>query len=222
MDIIKVIRYFHLKANFENLSWINKFFLIIFLVSLIFNLIPHEAQAAFLIVKDYKPILVFDSSSLDYTDYLVQISQEATDRYYQLQMQQQAQKQVLLAEKIQNYLESYNSPLADYAAALITMRNWKTIISLANAESSMCRKYPISTANCWGVGGSNLWDMGDNLAQGIISMNHFLNKYPKGPVKYSQMSFEQMNGFYKQPARDHWVYNNQKIYDELAAIEQNL
>jgi hypothetical protein len=222
MDIVKVIRYFHLKPNFENLSRFQKIFVITFLVSLGINLIPLEAQAAFLITKE-KPIdLEFDISSDNFNDYLVHLTEEANDRLYQLQMQQHVQQQALLASKVHDYLETYSSPLADHASTLITMRNWKKIVALANAESSLCRKYPVNTANCWGVGGSDLWDFGSNLEQGIVGMNQFLNTNPKGPTKYSQMSFERMNGLYKQPAGDHWVFNNQAIYNDLTAIEISL
>jgi hypothetical protein len=88
----------------------------------------------------------------------------------------------------------------------------------------MCKHYPVNKANCWGIGGSNLWYMGSNLGEGILSMNKFL-KHLSGnnsKVKYTQMTFKQMNGLYKQPAAQHWVDNNQAVYDDLTAIENSL
>lgn len=222
MDIVKIVKYFHSKANFTALSIQQKFFFLLFLFSLIPTLIPQQTSAAYLITEDYKPKLVFDTNTSDHWGFLVQLSQEATDTYYADQLKLDKAKQELLSQKVKEYLQEKNSPLAEYAFVLVTVRNWKKIVALSNAESSMCRKYPTQLANCWGVGGSKMWDMGDNLAQGIIGMNHFLNAYPKGKTKYSQMSFKQMNGLYKQPAADHWVYNNESIYNDLVAIEKSI
>ncbi len=222
MDIVKVVKSFHLKASFHALTIKQKFFFSLFIISLFPILVPQQASGVYLITEDYKPVLVFDTTKSEHLGFMVQISQEATDRYYAQQLKENKDKQELLTQKVKEYLQERNSPLADYAFVLVTLRNWKKIVALANAESSLCRKYPEKLANCWGVGGANMWDMGDNLAQGVMSMNHFLNSYPKGNVKYSQMSFEDMNGFYKQPAADHWVYNNEAIYNDLVSIENSL
>ena len=222
MDIVKIIKSFHLKATYASLSLKQKFFLLIFLFSFIPTLVPQQTAAAAMIAPDYKSQLVFDTGADDYLGYLAQITQEASDQYYAEQLQMNKVRQQELTDKVKAYLQAQNSPLADYAFALVTMRNWKKIVALANAESSLCRHYPVDKANCWGVGGSNLWDMGDNLAQGLLAMNHFLNTYPKGPIKYSQMSFDEMNGLYKQPAAEHWAYNAQTVYDDLSAIENSL
>ena len=222
MDIVRIAKFIHIKASFATLAWKQKFFLIIFLFSLISTVLPHEAYAAFLVTPNYQPVLLFDTS-VGVDNYLVQISQVATDRYYQQQLQQQVAQQTKLTQEVQAYLAEQGSPLAPYASTLVTLRNWKKIVALANAESTLCRNYPVTKANCWGVGGPNLWDMGDNLGQGIVAMNHFLNKYPRGStVKYSQMSFARMNGLYKQPPADHWVNNGQTVYDQLSAIEAAL
>jgi len=222
MDIVRTLKLSQLKASFANLALKHKLFLMVFLVSLITTLLPHETYAAFLVTDNYQPVLVFDTNGTDFDDYMVQISQDAQDRYYQEQLRQQALRQQNLTQKVRTYLEAQGSPLAPYTSTLITLRNWKKIVALSNAESSMCRHYPTAKANCWGVGGANLWDMGDNLGQGIVSMNHFLNAYPRGTVKYSQMSFERMNGLYKQPPADHWVNNNKTVYNALVAIENSL
>ncbi len=223
MDIVRIVKSFHVRASYATLALKHKFFLLLFLVSLVPTLLPHETQAAFLITKDYKPVLVFDTTNGDYRDYLIQLGQEATDQYYQQQLEAHVQQQLLLTKKVEDYLAEQRSPLADYAGTLITLRNWKKIVALANAESTLCRNYPTGKANCWGVGGANLWDMGDDLGQGIVSMNHFLNQYPRGSTtKYSQMGFDRMNGLYKQPAAEHWLYNAESVYDELSTIEKSI
>lgn len=227
LDIIRKIKRVHLKATFGSLTLKHKFFLIIFLLSFTTTLLPHETFAQIIPAaahgQDNGPVLVFDSGNTDVQDYLNQINQTLKDQYYQQQLIKQALYEQTLAAKVKAYLEQQGSPLADYASTLITLRNWKKIISLASAESSMCEHYPQATSNCWGVGGAKLWNMGDNLGQGIVAMNHFLNNYPlHSGVKYSQMSIDQMNGLYKQPPADHWINNNQIAYDDLTAIEESI
>jgi len=222
MDIVKKLTFAHLKASFTNLALKHKFFLIIFLVSFTVNLLPHEAYAA-RTRPVASPSLIFDIGNTDHLDYLDRLSEMKNDEYYRQQLEAQAWRQVDLTKKIKEYLTEQGSPLADYTQTLVTLRNWKKIVALSNAESGMCRHYVESTANCWGVGGANLWDMGSNLGQGVVAMNHFLNNYPlRSKVKYSQLNFEQMNGLYKQPAAQHWVDNNQIIYDQLTTIENSL
>jgi len=225
LDIIRKIKFPHLKASFQTLALKHKLVLILFLVSILNMILPHEvyAQIQTSAEQDSGPVLVFDTGNSDYQDYLDQISADLTDQYYQDTIRQQAIREQKLIQKVQEYLAQRGSPLAPYTSTIVTLRNWKKILALSNAESSLCLHYPPSTSNCWGVGGANLWDMGSNLGDGVISMNHFLNNYPRrSPVKYAQMSFEKMNGLYKQPPAQHWVDNNYAVYDDLTAIENSL
>ena len=200
----------------------HKVVLIVFLFSILATTFPHETYAQTPVVTSAST-LVFDLSDKGYEDFLDNVSAELTDQYYANQAQAKALRQQKLVSKVKEYLQEQGSPLAQYVPILVTVRNWKKIVALSNAESSMCRVYPVGKSNCWGVGGSNLLDMGDNLGQGIVTMNHFLNVYPKNAsLKYSQMSFEQMNGLYKQPPAQHWIDNNQTVYDDLTKIERSL
>ncbi len=225
LDIIRKIKFPHLKASFQTLALKHKLVLILFLVSILNMILPHEvyAQIQTPSEQDSGPVLVFDTGNSDYQDYLDQISADLTDQYYQDTIRQQAIREQKLIQKVEQYLARRGSPLASYTSTIVTLRNWKKILALSNAESSLCLRYPASTSNCWGVGGANLWDMGSNLGDGVIAMNHFLNNYPRrSPVKYTQMSFEKMNGLYKQPPAQHWVDNNYAVYDDLTAIENSL
>ncbi|MBX4205088.1 MAG: hypothetical protein KW788_02795 [Candidatus Doudnabacteria bacterium] len=184
-------------------------------------MLPHQAYAwAFPQSANPQPLVFIVGTRMVYLDTLnLQLSR----LYEHNQMQEDLDRQIELNKLLKNYLKEQGSPLAAYTSTLLQLNNWKKIIALSNAESGMCRHYPVTKSNCWGVGGSNLWYMGSNLGEGIISMNHFLNSYPNNSkVKYSQMSFKQMNGLYKQPAAQHWVINNQSIYDDLTAIENSL
>jgi hypothetical protein len=225
MDIVKIVRARDFTANFWNLTLKQKFFLLLFLMSFISVLLPHESLAAMTIPKpqDLSKALAFDANDNSWKDWIKLESQNLTIKYKNEQALQKALRQERLADMVQRYLQNQRSPLADYASTLITLKNWKKIVALSNAESSMCRNYQEEKANCWGVGGANLWDMGTTLEDGIVSMNAFLNKYPKNSrVKYSQMTFAKMNGLYKQPPADHWLYNNQSVFDDLTAIENSL
>lgn len=199
----------------------HKFLSFIALVSLVTWAFPHQASAAVVPAETYSQPLVFVlGSRLVYIDNL----NFQLDKFYTRQkMQAEIDRQLELGARVKEYLAEQNSPLADYAYTLIQLSNWKKIIALSNAESGLCRHYPINKANCWGVGGPSLWYMGSNLQEGIVSMNQFLNTYPNNSqVKYAQMTFKQMNGLYKQPAAKHWVDNNQSVYDDLTAIENSL
>ena len=217
MDIVKKIKPL---ASYKNLSFRNKFSVIVILVSLAGIVVPQmmhvKAQ-----VQPTNEELTFIVG--DYDEFLFTQQLKAEKKLYHEQAVQKLRVQLKLNDRVRDDLLANNSPLANHVPTLLQQNNWKKIVALSNAESSLCRRYPVETNNCWGVGGTDLWTMGENLDEGIIAMNHFLNNYPKrSPVKYAQMSFEDMNGLYKQPARDHWLYNNQHVYYELAALENVL
>lgn len=217
MDIIKKTK--PLKASFDKLSITQQLALLTILASLITLIVPHGAFAA--TNQEQYPSLVFQIGN--HEEFLKTVKRQAQIDYQKKQLEANLRKKLILAAKVKKYLNQYNSPLANYSSTLIQTKNWKKIVALANAESNMCKKYPTSKANCWGVGGAKLWDMGDNLGEGISSMDKFLSNHPKGSfVKYSQMSFKQMNGLYKQPAADHWLINTQQIYNELTLLEKSV
>ena len=224
MDIVRTMTFGHLKATLATLKPKQKFFIQIFLLALILNLIPNETHA--LTIKAptaRKPILVFDTSDTTYKDLIAAYNATFQKKQKNESVRKEAFKRGQLTIKLKTYLNAQRSPLAEHADVLVSVKNWKKIVALANAESTMCRKYPVPTANCWGVGGSNLWDFGSNLSDGIIGMNKFLNQYPKrSNVKYSEMTFNQMNGLYKQPAAKHWLYNAQSVYDDLSILEKSI
>jgi hypothetical protein len=224
MDIVKKLTFAHFKASLQSLKPKQKFFLQIFLLALILNLIPHETHA--LTIKAptaRKPILVFDTSDKSYQNIIDAFNATFAYNTKNESVRMEAFKRGQLTVKVKTYLTANRSPLAEYADVLVSTKNWKKIVALANAESTLCRKYPTTTANCWGVGGSNLWDFGNSLSDGILGMNKFLNNHPtRSSVKYAEMSFKQMNGLYKQPAANHWLYNAQSVYDELSILEKSI
>ena len=192
-------------------------------VSLISIIVPHHSYAD---EMDEHVMGRFVFEAGDHTQFVEEVETGASATAKQQRHEAtvaKLRKQLRMNEALKKYLQENRSPLAEYSHVLLQQNNWKKIVALSNAESTMCRRYIEATSNCWGVGGTDLWDMGDNLGEGVIAMNNFLNTAPrKSNVKYSQMNFEQMNGLYKQPARDHWVYNNLQVWNELTALEKSV
>lgn len=123
-------------------------------------------------------------------------------------------------KRVEAWLKSKGSPMTEYTDILMEQKHWKRILSIANAESTLCKRYPTASANCWGIGGENLWDLGDNLGEGIAAANKFLETQPgRSKKKYAEMTIEEMNGLYKQPYGAHWSVNNYTILQELDELE---
>jgi hypothetical protein len=223
MDIVQLVKpviAVSVKATHESLGYLSKLVITVILTSLLSIIIPHESYAAE--VKEPGPHMVFEVG--DHLQYISEIEVQQDEAVFQLKHETAVAKlkrQMQMVGALKDYLTQKRSPLAGYSQIILQQNNWKKIIALSNAESTLCRNYIEATSNCWGVGGSNLWDMGNNLGEGVVAMNNFLNSAPsKSPIKYSQMNFQQMNGLYKQPARDHWVSNNLETYNELTALEK--
>ncbi len=197
-----------------------KFGALILLMSLISIILPQKTYAFDEVEITPNP-LVFEAG--DHTQFLEEIESEIAFEFKHETAVAKLRRQMRMTDALKSYLQSKGSPLAEYTSTILKQNNWKKIIALSNAESSLCRRYIEEKANCWGVGGNDLWDMGANLGEGVIAMNNFLNGAPKkSSIKYSQMNFEQMNGLYKQPPGDHWVLNNLKVWNDLTAIEKSL
>lgn len=208
------------KARYETLTTKTKLTILAALISLLNFIIP-QISLAYESPQPVRPILVFQVG--DYLDFFKSIEKRVAKKVEHEKTISELRKQIRLNDEVKRYLQDRRSPLANSVSALMEQKNWKKIIALSNAESSMCLKYPIATANCWGVGGSNLWNMGNNLSESVVEMNNFLESHPlRGKIKYSEMSFQQMNGVYKQPAGEHWLYNNLAIYNDLSKIENRI
>jgi hypothetical protein len=220
MDILQIVKpkKIFFKASFNKLSFPYKFIILIVVASMLSLMFPvHATSSEF--TQPYPLIFVQG----DQAEYLSGLFNNSLKQYRITRLETELKKQRTLTGALSVYLRAYNSPLADYADIIVKTDNWKKILALANAESSLCRKYLTHTNNCWGVGGSTLWTMGSNLSEGIVAMDDFLKNHPRSwDTKYADMTFEEMNGLYKQPPGDHWVYNNQSIYEDLTNIENNI
>lgn len=102
-------------------------------------------------------------------------------------------------EIIKQYLESYNSPLAPYAAFIVATADkysidFRLITAIAQQESNLCKIIPPGSFNCWGWGitgestlGFNSFQQGidevskglreDYLNKGFVSIEDIMSKY---------------------------------------------
>lgn len=127
-------------------------------------------------------------------------------------------------EQLRSYLTAKGSPFAQCVDLLVELPNADKILSLANAESALGLRAPSGKYNYWGIGGAKLWKMGNNVCEGIQSMDNFLTEYPRrSAVKYKDMSIVDMCGLYKQPcpgkANHHWVKNNNVVLNQLKTLK---
>lgn len=142
-----------------------------------------------------------------------------------VQAQEVSVERSKLEISLRDYLKSKNSPLVSATDTLITLPSWRRILALSNAESSFCKNLSdnrLKLHQCWGVGGSEPWDFGDNWDEAVVNMQAFLNNYPgknnPNQPKYIDWTYVQMNGVYKQPAANHWLVNIYTIEEELKNI----
>jgi hypothetical protein len=217
MDILKRIK--NTKASYENLPLKRKLMIFFLLVSLVGILLPNHAQIQSYTVTEKDMVFYIGN----YEGRLAQLNFDVQKKYNYEKTVELLKRRIVLENKVEQFLLDNYSPLAGHTKVLMRQNNWKKIIALANAESTLCRRFPTGTNNCWGVGGNSLWQLGTGLDEGIIAMNRFLNTYPlRAAKKYSQMDYSEMNGLYKQPAADHWVRNNRVMEDALTRLENEI
>ncbi|MDB4939749.1 MAG: hypothetical protein JWO40_174 [Candidatus Doudnabacteria bacterium] len=125
-----------------------------------------------------------------------------------------ADKQVAL---LTEYLEKRNSPLADYAGIILAQKDWKTIIAISNAESTMGQHCYYN--NCSGIYAR--YDQGyaglkkyETKADWIVDLQGLLSK------RYDGWTLDKMNGIYVYPRSTSWIRATKSVYTDLNKIEQ--
>lgn len=84
------------------------------------------------------------------------------------------------AEKIRQFLARYNSPLEPYAVDLVQASDQygldhRLLVAIAMQESTLCKKIPENSYNCWGFGiyGKTVTRFGD-YKEGIYTVSKAL------------------------------------------------
>lgn len=67
------------------------------------------------------------------------------------------ENQNVKAEKVKFFLQKYNSPLEPYSVDIVNAAeeyglDYRLIPAIAMKESTLCKKIPIGSNNCWGFG----------------------------------------------------------------------
>ncbi len=81
-------------------------------------------------------------------------------------------------EILREYLAGKNSPMAEYAAFLLTLENYHYVIAISHAEGHMCQKQ-IRRNNCWGIGGTRP-ESYQTLPDGLVRANELIGRYHAG------------------------------------------
>jgi len=88
---------------------------------------------------------------------------------------------------VENYLNSYNSPLTPYANDIVETADkysidFRLITAIAQQESNLCKVIPPGSYNCWGWGITSVGTLGfDSFTDGIETVSkglrdNYLNK----------------------------------------------
>ena len=112
---------------------------------------------------------------------------------------------------VRNYLQSKNSPLANYTEILLAQDDWKTIISVSNAESNMGLHCYVN--NCSGIFGSRGLRTYETIPDWIVDMQNLINQ------RYKGWTLNQMNGIYVYPRSNNWIAASSMIYNDLSHLE---
>ena len=213
-----------MKAPSILISAAEKAIIVLAFIPVVTMIYPETAAAAFnnSAQRPNDQALVFLVNSKSKTETPIKDQTLTTEQLANVDIE--TQSKFTYKEILRDYLAKKKSPFADCVDTIVELKNADKILALSNAESALGRRAPAGKHNYWGVGGSKLWKMGNNVCEGIVSMDNFLNEYPKrSSVKYTEMSFVDMCGLYKQPcpgkASHHWVKNNQVIIADLSTMK---
>jgi hypothetical protein len=135
--------------------------------------------------------------------------QDAEDAKLQEQQTEIINQKVSL---VRNYLESKGSPLANYTEILIAQPNWKTIIAVSNAESTLGKHCYVN--NCSGIFGPNGLKTYETVPDWIVDMQSLLSS------RYDGWTLQQMDGTYVYPRSNSWYIATTSVYKDLNQIEQ--
>lgn len=108
--------------------------------------------------------------------------------------------------KVLNFLQSYHSPLADYASLLVQTADtynidYRWIPAIAMQESGGCQKVIGDSKNCWGYGihGGKVKKF-DSFAEGIDTVGRYLARNKSNGLD----TIEKLGGIYNPSNYNDW------------------
>ncbi len=117
-----------------------------------------------------------------------------------------------IEQKLEAYLKTKDSPLAEHTETLLEQKHWKLIVAISRIESQHCKIQ--KGFNCWGVGGDSAYRIYENYGEAIKDINDLIEYWQS---KGKWLTPEEMNCSYVVPCNQNWV-NVTKA--ELANIEE--
>jgi hypothetical protein len=113
---------------------------------------------------------------------------------------------------LKTYLESKNSPLANHVETLMLQPNWKVVLSIAHAESNMC-KYALGN-NCWGIGGAKYHRFYPTFAEGIVDASVLIDKYHARGLTSPKTMMRRWVGWNNQS----WIAANNLVLSQIQTL----
>jgi hypothetical protein len=127
---------------------------------------------------------------------------------------QQAEQVAAITEQVasvRSYLQSKDSPLANYTEILLAQPDWKTIIAISNSESTLGKHCYVN--NCSGIFAGNGLKTYENIPDWIVDMQNLLQ------TRYSGWTLNQMDGVYVYPRSSSWLMASSSVYKDLSNIQ---
>jgi hypothetical protein len=122
------------------------------------------------------------------------------------------------AERIREFLASYNSPLEPYANDIVKAADdygidYRLIVSIAMQESGLCRSAPPNSYNCWGFGiyGTTVKDF-VNYQDGIYTVTKALSQNYKSR---GLVTPNQIMTMYTPSSNGSWAFGVNQFMQEL-------
>lgn len=122
------------------------------------------------------------------------------------------------AEKIRQFLARYGSPLEPYAVDIVLAAeeyglDHRLIPAIAMQESTLCKKIPVNSYNCWGFGiyGNKVTRFGD-YREGIYTVSKALGTRYKGR---GLVTPEQIMSMYTPSSNGSWARGVNTVMNQL-------
>jgi len=127
---------------------------------------------------------------------------------------QQAEQVAIISEQVaqvRSYLQSKDSPLANYTEILLAQPDWKTIIAISNSESTLGKHCYVN--NCSGIFAGSGLKTYETIPDWIVDMQNLLQNH------YNGWTLNQMDGVYVYPRSSSWLMASSSVYKDLSNIE---
>ena len=107
---------------------------------------------------------------------------------------------VSIADRLGDFLQSKNSPLASDAEFIVTLKHWKLLIAVSAIESQFCKRQ--LSYNCWGIGGDSAFRHYSSFRSAVQDANDFIEIWQQ---KGRWLTVEDMNCSFVVPCSPNWV-----------------